>query len=315
MPLLLNTGRVRDQWHTMTRTGNAARLMTHQPEPLLDIHPADAEWLELKPGGFARIESAHGATVLRVRTVAEQRRGEVFAPMHWTDRHSSAGAICRLVGAATDPVSGQPELKGTPVAVTPVAALWHGLLLRGDEFSPAGPVYWARVPLPEGQMLELAGWEPLPSGQNTEAWVITLLGAPETPDLIIYADPGQGGFRYASIVEGRLDSCLFLGRNAASLPNRAAISAQLGVTIPPGEYTGLLGARPAGAAAHADAGRMICACFGVGLNALYRMIAGRRLTTVAEIGAALRAGTNCGSCIPELKAILRDAQTGDAPLS
>jgi assimilatory nitrate reductase catalytic subunit len=312
MPLVLNTGRVRDQWHTMTRTGRIARLMTHQLEPLLDIHPADAEWLDVKPGGFARIESVHGATVLRVRTVSDQRRGEVFVPMHWTDRFSSAGPIGRLVGAATDPVSGQPELKGTPVTVRPVAALWHGLLLRRAEFAPAGPLYWARIPLPEGQMFELAGWEPLPSGQNTEAWVRHLLGASSEPELIIYADPGRGGFRYASVVAGRVDACLFLARNAAALPDREAVAAQLGVTIPPAEYTDLLGARPPGAAALADAGRTICACFGVGLNALYRMIAGRRSTTVAEIGTALRAGTNCGSCIPELKAILRDAQAGTA---
>jgi assimilatory nitrate reductase catalytic subunit len=309
MPLILNTGRVRDQWHTMTRTGPVARLMMHQPEPLLDIHPADAEWLELKPGAFARVESAHGATVLRIRTLAEQRRGEVFAPMHWTDRFSSAGPISRLVGAATDPVSGQPELKGTPVNATPVAALWHGLLLRRDEFSPAGPFYWARIPLPEGQIFELAGWEPLPGGHNTEAWVKTLLGAPQEPDLIIYADPGHGAFRYASVVADRLDACLFLARDAAALPSRGAVAAQLGVTIPSAEYADLFGALPAGAAL-ADAGRTICACFGVGLNALYRMIAGRCLTTIADIGAALRAGTNCGSCIPELRAILRDAQAG-----
>jgi assimilatory nitrate reductase catalytic subunit len=312
MPLVLNTGRVRDQWHTMTRTGNVVRLMTHQPEPLLDIHPADAEWLEVRPGGFARVESAHGTAVLRIRTTSEQRRGEVFAPMHWTDRFSAAGPIARLVSAETDPLSGQPELKGTPVTVTPVAALWHGLLLRRDEFLPTGPFYWARIPLPEGQVFELAGWEPLPSGSNTGGWVKTLLGAPQEPDLIIYADPGCGGFRYASVVDNRLDACLFLARKRASLPPREAIAAQLGATILPAGYTELFGARPTGAAAAGDAGRTVCACFGVGLSALRRLIAGRRLTTVAEIGAALRAGTNCGSCIPELKAILRDAQAGTA---
>jgi len=312
MPLVLNTGRLRDQWHTMTRTGMAARLMTHQSEPLLDMHPADAEWLDVNPGGLARVESAHGETVLRVRTVSGQRRGEVFAPMHWTDRFSSAGPIGRLVGAETDPVSGQPELKGTPVSVTPVAALWHGLLLRRTGFSPAGPFYWARIPLPEGQAFELAGWEPLPSGHSTEAWVRTLLGAPEEPELIIYADPGRGAFRYASILGNRLDACLFLARNATSLPPREAIAARLGATIAPAAYTDLLGARTAGMALPADTGRTVCACFGVGLDALHRLITSRRLTTVAEIGTALRAGTNCGSCIPELDAILRATRSGAA---
>ena len=113
LPLLLNTGRIRDQWHTMTRTGRLERLMAHQREPLLDVHPDDAARLGLVEGGLARVESAHGETVLPVRLSAAQRRGEVFAAMHWTDAFSSAGPIGRLVQAATDPVSGQPELKLT----------------------------------------------------------------------------------------------------------------------------------------------------------------------------------------------------------
>jgi assimilatory nitrate reductase catalytic subunit len=77
-PLVLNTGRVRDQWHTMTRTGRVPRLMTHQSAPLLDIHPAAAERLGLAAGDLARIESRHGATVMPVRLTAEQRPGEVL---------------------------------------------------------------------------------------------------------------------------------------------------------------------------------------------------------------------------------------------
>ncbi len=107
-PLLLNTGRVRDQWHTMTRTGRVPRLMRHAEEPLLDLHPADARARGIADGGLARIESRHGATVLRARLSMDQRRGEVFVPMHWTDLFTSAGPIGRLVGAACDPVSGQP---------------------------------------------------------------------------------------------------------------------------------------------------------------------------------------------------------------
>src|SRR6516162_3426015 len=100
----------------------------HAGEPLLDIHPADAERLGLAGGGLARIESRHGAAVLPVRLSADQRAGEVFAPMHWTDRFTSAGPIGRLVGAATDPISGQPELKATPVRMEAVTVLWRGIL-------------------------------------------------------------------------------------------------------------------------------------------------------------------------------------------
>ena len=113
-PFVLNTGRVRDQWHTMTRTGRLPRLMAHQCEPVLDIHPADAGRLHFSNGGLARIESPHGASTMPVRLSSDLRQGEVFAPIHWTDQFTSAGPIDAIVGAATDPVSGQPELKATP---------------------------------------------------------------------------------------------------------------------------------------------------------------------------------------------------------
>jgi assimilatory nitrate reductase catalytic subunit len=308
-PLLLNTGRVRDQWHTMTRTGRLPRLMAHRREPLLDVHPDDAARLGLAEGGLARVESRHGATVLPTRLSTDQRPGEVFPPMHWTDRFTSAGPIDRLVGAETDPISGQPELKATPVRVIPVAPLWRGLVLRHSERLPDGPYYWARVPLDEAHAFDLAGWVPLPSGRGSETWVTKLLEPPAAPELIIYADPGRGAFRYASLVEGRLDACLFIARNAASLPPRNAVVALLGTPIEPEMCTSLLAGNHAGIAAANDAGRTICACFGVGLRTLHQTIASRRLTSLAEIGAVLRAGTNCGSCIPELTALLSDACT------
>src|SRR5262249_25668193 len=112
-PLLLNTGRARDQWHTMTRTGRVPRLMMHQDQPLVIIHPDDARRYGVPDGGLARIESRHGATMLLVCLSREQRRGEIFAPMHWTDRFGSAGPIDRIVGPARDPISGQPALKAT----------------------------------------------------------------------------------------------------------------------------------------------------------------------------------------------------------
>ena len=307
-PLLLNTGRVRDQWHTMTRTGLSPRLTAHQREPFLDLHPDDACRIGLVEGGFARVESPHGETVMPVRLSTDQRPGEAFAAMHWTDAFSSAGPVDRLVSAAADPVSGQPELKLTAVQVTPVAALWRGLILRHSQALPTGPYYWARVPLQRGHAFDLAGWMPLPSGRGTEDWIVQLLGAPEVPELVIYADPARGAFRYASLVNGRLDSCLFLARNLNALPSREAIAALFGNELDLDARVSILSGRQG--AGGGSRGRTICACFGVGLQTLHDTIASRSLTTVADIGAALRAGTNCGSCLPELKAILRDVSSG-----
>ena len=302
--LLLNTGRIRDQWHTMTRTGRVPRLMRHVEEPLLDIHPDDAAACGIDENGLVRLESRHGATVLRVRVSRDQRRGEVFAPMHWTDCFTSAGPVAHVVGAARDPISGQPELKATPVSVASVATYWRGWLLRRSSASIVGDFHWARIPLEAGSAFALAGMQPLAGGEDSEGWIVTLLGAPAEAELIIYADPGRGVFRYASLVDGRLEACLFLGRDAASFPGRAELAALLGAPIDAAVRAGLLAGCPT-RAAPADRGPIVCSCFGVGLGALRGAIASGRATDITEIGVLLRAGTNCGSCIPELKEILR----------
>ena len=303
-PLVLNTGRVRDQWHTMTRTGAVPRLMTHRAEPFLEIHPADAERYHLSTDGLVRVETRHGASVLPVLVTSDQRPGEVFVPMHWSDGFASAGPVARLVGAATDPISGQPELKGTAARVSPVAALWRGFLLRRDGLpANSGSYYWARAPLDGGHAFDLAGWEPLPSGRGTETWVGQLMGAAPGAEMVIFADPARGVFRYATIVEDRLEACLFLARRRGELPARETAAASLHGEISAAARLGLLSGRAANDAAAGD--RTICTCFGVSLRTLSAAIAGRRLTTVAEIGSALRAGTNCGSCVPELTGVLR----------
>ena len=251
--------------------------------------------------------------MLRVRLSTEQRTGEVFAPMHWTDSFTSAGPVDRLVGAVTDPISGQPELKGTPVRVTPLATFWRGSLLRRIEAPMAeGPYYWARIPLDNGQVFELAGWGPLPGRQDADAWIMGLLGDPPTAELITYADPGRGAFRYASIIDDRLDSCLLLARRATELPASKTLAAALGTEISPDARLGLLAGRT-DSHALTDDDRIICVCFGIGLRTLRHEIVERRLTNLSGIGTALRAGTNCGSCIPELKGILRGVRSENAP--
>jgi assimilatory nitrate reductase catalytic subunit len=306
--LVLNTGRVRDQWHTMTRTGRVARLMAHRTEPLLDINAAAAVRLGLSDGDLARVESRHAEAVMRVHVSAEPRPGEVFAPMHWSDKFSSSGPIDRLVGGATDPVSGQPELKATPVTIGRLETRWRGFLLRRSEIALHGDFYWARIPLVRGHAYELAGWLDLPREAEAKAWIMGLLGAGDAAELIVYADEGRGVMRYASLVDGCLEACLFLARDGASLPGRAALDDMLGGAIEPPVRLGLVaGIR---LSARADSGPIVCACFAVGLQTLQRAIVERGLDSVAAIGEALRAGTNCGSCRPELRAILDTALAG-----
>src|SRR3546814_11954590 len=89
--MTLNTGRYRDQWHSMTRTGLSPRLASHRREPLVEIHPADASAAGLMEGDLATVSTAQGESVFRVSLSIGQRRGEMFTPIHWTDRQSTGG--------------------------------------------------------------------------------------------------------------------------------------------------------------------------------------------------------------------------------
>jgi assimilatory nitrate reductase catalytic subunit len=186
----------------------------------------------------------------------------------------------------------------------PVAPQWHGLLLRRAEQAPLGPYYWARAPLERGHAFTLIGFEPLPGDRGTELWIAALLDAPPTAELVIYADAKRGTFRYASMVGRRLDACLFLASRMSLLPSREALAALLGARIEPEMRTGMLVGNADRLTGQHASGPTVCACFGVSLHTLHRTIADQRLTSLTEIGTILRAGTNCGSCIPELKAIL-----------
>ncbi len=146
-PLRLNTGRLRDQWHSMTRTGKSPKLAAHKPEPFLEIHPLDAKAHGLAPDQYARVRSRHGACVLKVVTCAGQQRGSIFVPIHWSDANAASARIGDLVAPATDPHSGQPELKATPVAVEPVAFATRGIALARGALRLPAETLWSQVAL------------------------------------------------------------------------------------------------------------------------------------------------------------------------
>jgi assimilatory nitrate reductase catalytic subunit len=307
-PLTLNTGRVRDQWHTMTRTGRVPNLMTHVAGPYLAMHPHDAARYRIVDGGLARIESPHGDTVLRVTVDVGQRPGEAFAPMHWSDQFSSAGPIGRLVHAVTDPVSGQPDLKRTRVRIAAVTEAWRGLLLRRADGAPGlGEVYWSKAPASAGFAYDLSGLTPLDRCIDSERVLRSLLRIPDDAELLSYSDPKRSVFRYAGLVEGRLEACVFLAGPGAAFPEAREAARLLGQVVAQEERLALLAGVSVGVGTGAD--RIVCACLSVGEAALRAAIRARNLNSAAAIGAALGAGTNCSSCIPELNRLLAEVTT------
>ncbi len=308
-PLVLMTGRIRDQWHTMTRTGKSPRLLAHQPEPMLSVHPDDAQALAdgslvtvAAPTGTAPTGTAPtgttpaGIATLRLRHDPGLRRGSVFAPMHWTDRFCPAGRINPVVNAAFDPFSFQPELKHTPVRLAAFPAQWHGFLLARHNHGTDLAEYTAVLPANDTVWRhELAGTgaaEPafgrLREKFGEAAWMKL-------------NDPASGLFRAALIVDGALQACLFISKDPSSLPLREWLVACFSSPVlTPRDRRMLLAGRPAeGPMPEAP----VCVCHGVGATAIAAAIAAGS-TTVAAIGAATRAGTNCGSCKPELRTLL-----------
>jgi assimilatory nitrate reductase catalytic subunit len=261
-PLILNTGRIRDQWHTMTRTGRVPHLMTHIAGPWLTLHPSDAAPRGIEDGGLARIESPHGSAVLRTAVDETVRPGNVFVPMHWTDQYSSSGPIDRLVHAATDAVSGQPDLKGTRVQVAAVAEAWRGrlLLLRERDLAPrlGEAVHWFKVPVAAGLGYELSGLTPLAEQISSERDLRILLQVSEEAELISYSDPKKQEFRYAALTGGRLEACVFFAAPRASFPESRQAERRLGETIEPARQFSLLAGAEGDAAL---AGKTVCACF------------------------------------------------------
>ncbi len=125
-PLILTTGRVRNQWHTMTRTGRVAALMKAAPEPYLEIHAEDAAEAGVTDGGFVEVRSRRGVFVAQARITAEVPRGVCFAPFHWGRAGGEFKAANNLTQRTLDPVSKQPEIKFCAVNVIPARVLTEG---------------------------------------------------------------------------------------------------------------------------------------------------------------------------------------------
>ncbi|MES2291124.1 MAG: molybdopterin-dependent oxidoreductase [Pseudomonadota bacterium] len=290
-PMTLNTGRYRDQWHTMTRTGLSPKLSTHRREPLVDIHPDDAVALTVAEGDLVRVSTPQGESVFRAALNDGQRRGEIFTPIHWTDRQSTGGRTGLLPRSLVDPHSGQPGFKSTPAKVERLSVEWRGFLITREEPGTIKALWATRVRVAQGWLVELAGnGDPtrlvrqlLPKGEHVET-----------------SDPARGQIRHAVVRGGKLLAALYLSRTG-SLPTRDWLIGQLSSVDAPSAIE-LLAGRPATPAP--DRGAIVCVCFDVGMKTITAAIATQGLTSVEAVGAALSAGTNCGSCRPAIQRLI-----------
>ncbi|TAN71137.1 MAG: nitrate reductase [Methylobacter sp.] len=336
-PLILNTGRLRDQWHTMTRTAIAAKLNQHKSEPFVELHPVDADRYGLLNNSLASIESHWGTMLARVQITDSQLPGNLFVPMHWTEQYASQGRMGALVNAVIDPISKQPESKHTPVRIKAYQPVWQGFILSRRELSINAPDYWVKVKGEQFYRYELAG---LSLPENWQEWAQTYLCSNDGPmfQWQEYQDPGRGNYRAACFANNRLESIVFIAAGGTTalmeddcmdaggraptvgalgdagavaeveqrrerLPERNWLTSLFAKPeLEKAERIALLtGSPPIGVA---DVGTIVCACFNVGELTIRAAIREKGLKTHQEVGHCLKAGTNCGSCIPEIKALL-----------
>ncbi|MER9964099.1 molybdopterin-dependent oxidoreductase [Mesorhizobium sp. M0045] len=294
-PLVLNTGRVRDHWHTMTRTGRSPRLSQHMAEPFVEIHPSDAQHFDIGDAEIVRVSTAHGEVLVRALVTVRQRQGSVFVPMHWTDQFSARARVDALVAPTTDAISGQPASKNVAARIERFAATAFGFAVLAERPASIDADYWSLARSPAGWRLEIA----LQDSRDWTGLAAALLGM--EGETLAYHDIAGGHHRFARFAGNRLVGALYLAPTPVAVSRGWAVE-QLGADHADRHARlAIVAGRPGGNSV--DRGAIVCACFGVGANQIAEAVRGG-CTSVAAIGAALHAGTNCGSCRAEIKTII-----------
>ena len=309
-PVILNTGRIRDQWHTMTRTGLSANLSTHKAEPYCEVHPQDALKFGLKDTELVEVKSKWGSCVLRVVLSDKIRRGQVFAPIHWTEQTASDARIGKVVNPVVDAISGEPEFKHTPVIIQPFYTQWQGVLYVRQGFEDYTKnavdkmVWWTKITTAKATRYELADRRKMSA--TTEKLKELLAFEDESFEWLNVEDPSAYISHNIVLRDGVLIASLYIAPKAllpdrdwiASLFKRERLSAM--------HRKALLAGQPMSMGN--SEGALVCSCFKVGKNRMIETIKAKNITDEKQVTACLKAGGNCGSCLPEIRGLIKACQ-------
>ncbi len=300
-PLQLNSGRIRDHWHTMTRTGLSSRLGAHITEPFVSIHPKDAQKTQLINGDLVEVSSASGSVLVRASVCKSVSQGQLFIPIHWNQTTASKANVCALIKANTDLNSGQPEFKSTPVKVTKWSYNSEALFLCRQPVELAEFAYWVKQKVADGYLYHIADIMSPPELRGKLANLI----ANHNGKNLNYSTSSNSEkplYRYANIQEQKVVCAYILADN---LQNQALdwmqslLSVTLDLTIERSIISGLIEGQLA-------QGKILCACKQVGDNIIKEAIQEQKLESVEAIGKCTGAGTGCGSCLPDIEDLLSD---------
>ncbi|MBK7768057.1 MAG: molybdopterin-dependent oxidoreductase [Sulfuritalea sp.] len=311
-PLHLNTGRLRDQWHGMSRTGIVSRLHAHAPEPAIEMHPRDMERRGITEGDLVRVKGKRGSLLLRAVASNTLRPAQAYVPMHWGGRYMSGPGINGLTLPVTDPVSRQPELKHAAVQVEKFATGWQLVALRRDQGgNNEGSLHAALQPWlarfdhatltlagRESTVVVLRAWGAADSPAPDAHLLAELAAATglDAPHALAFSDARRGIAKRALIEDDRLAGALLCKETRATdwlldLIVRGGSTAELRKWL-----FAPLATPPAAGPAR---GRIVCNCLDVSENEIRADLAAG--LDLAALQNKRQCGTNCGSCLPELR--------------
>ena len=283
---LLNTGRLRDQWHTMTRTGHLPRLMETEPLPKVYVNHQTILNSGFTEGALIRINSLQGSVMTLLGRDDGLRDGEAFMPMHWSDDFSSCSGVNRLVAPVVDAVSGQPQFKQTEVMAEAVNVKWHGLWV-GQHEPELEVSWWARRPLDAGECRRL-------TDETRTAEQVWFQLAQQGRWLRL---PLKSGWLAVKLNQGRIIGLLMVSTTHQQV-NIDLLAGLLGLPMSSTALSTTLEQALAGDS------RMICSCFRVSEKQIVDAISEQGIGELSGLQSLLRCGTNCGTCVVELKKLL-----------
>ncbi|MEY4756660.1 MAG: hypothetical protein RJA34_1558 [Pseudomonadota bacterium] len=329
-PFSLTTGRLRDQWHGMSRTGTLGRLFGHAPEPSLQMHPQDMARRGLTTGTLVQVSSKRGSLLVPVQSSEDLGLSQVFMAMHWGSEFiSGLGAdgqplagVNALTTSAFCPSSKQPEFKHAAVRIDKAALPWTLLALA---WLPDDDALQAREQL-RGLMSQFAFASCTPFGRERSGLLFRaastqapnddlidrieqLLGLKQA-DVLRYADRRQGQRRAVRLARNGQDASQLEGFVLAGDTSAENwIKTLLQDELPAQSYGRLLllpGAHPP--VTVSTRGQQVCTCLNVTDLAISDELTrcqGGEDERLAQLQGRLRCGTQCGSCLPTLKRMVR----------
>jgi assimilatory nitrate reductase catalytic subunit len=295
-PFALNTGRIRDQWHTMTRTGRAQRLLEHIEHPFVAISPDTAKQFDIREGDLVEVETQQAKVSVLAVLDEGLKAKELFIPIHWNDQFASNARVDSLVADIVDKVSGQPEFKFTPAKIKKLTLTsWAKIVSRTeiqcDDFS-----YWHRTVLNgQGYIYQVGleqafDWESFTANKR-----LLEQGPPQAYEHYSNTETLDQRFLYYS--DQQVEMAIFCHTTADLLPHHKRLKSILEYQETDG-YWNLMTEDNA-----AEDGRLICSCHQVSEQKIVDAITSGCRSTEA-LGQKLKCGTNCGSCIPELNHLI-----------